>query len=560
MTQVHEYVADAFRAEGVDTVFALMGDANMRWLDGMAARPGVRVVHARHEQTALAMADGWAQATGRVGICSVTSGPGTTNLVTSLRVAADHRTPVVVLAGDTATTAATHVQAFDVGTLSTLAGVEVVPVRSTGDVGERVAAAFATARRELRPVVLSLPCDLAEQECTSGPYRPGRPGAGPVRAHPDDVADVHARLTDAERVLLLVGKGAVDAGALDLVDRLADHLGARTGTTVKAIGATHHRADDLGVIGGFSSPQVREQVADCDLVLALGASLSWFTTLDGALVDRDRTIQVVDRDEAWDPGYVYEPGRRVVADCADLLAQLVTALRPDGSVPEPAARRPEPTALPSGLPDDEQVAPGAADDGLDPVAALATVRRALAEPVQLVVGAGHFWNLVVEMPEPFDPRRLQMHHGFGAIAQAMPAAIGAAVGEPTLPTVVVEGDGSLMMHLQELETAARSGVAMLVLVLDDAAYGAEFHKLDAYGMHPQESVFGHVDLAGVAQALGGRGRTPGSLAELDADVRAFLADPVLTVVDVRITRRVISARHRANYAAYREGGSVVARH
>lgn len=559
MTQIHEYVADAFVAEGVDTVFALMGDANMLWLDNMAARSSVRVVHARHEAASLAMADGWAQSSGEVGICSVTCGPGLTNLVTSLRVAADHRTPIVVLAGDTPVTSAVHLQAFDVGALRVLAGVEVLEVRSGSDVAAKVHAAFATARRDLRPVVLSLPYDLAEEECHQPPYVPSRRPAAPAPARTHEVEAVRARLADADQVLLVIGRGAVASGSLDLVEQLADHLGAVTGTTVKAVGALHHRADDLGVVGGFSSPEVRERIAGCDVVLSLGASLSWFTTLDGALITTPRTIQVVDRDDAWNPDYTFDPDLRVVADCRVFVEQLLEALRPDGSRAEPGTRRPAPSALPSGA-DYYGVADDAADDGLDPVSVLAAVRRTLTEPVQLVLGAGHFWNLIVEMPEPFDPRRMQMHHGFGSIAQAMPAGIGAAVAETDLPTIVVEGDGSLMMHIQELETAARSGIAMLVLIMDDAAYGAEFHKLAAHGMHPEESVFGFVDFAGVAEAFGARARTPGSLADVVKDVEEFLGDPVLTVVDVRITRRVVSSRHRANYAAQREERTVVARH
>lgn len=548
--KVHELVADAFVGEGADVVFALMGDANMLWLDGIIARPGVRVVHARHEGATVAMADGWSQATGRVGVCSVTSGPGLTNTVTSLRVAAHHRSPIVLLAGDTPVSASTHLQAFDVTALRALSGVEVLRIESAATALAQVRAAFATARRELRPVVLALPADVADTDVAAPPAYvplPRRPATGPAAPH--EVEQLCTRLAAADRVLLLIGRGAVSSGALGLVDHLADHLDALTGTTVKALGALHHRGRDLGVVGGFTPQALRDEIASCDLVLSLGASLSWFTTLDGSLIDPARTVQVVDRADAWDPDHVFEPGRRIVADCHELTAQLLETLRPDGTAPVPRPRREEPADLPTGLPDGES-----ADDGLDPVAALATVRRALTRPVQVVTGAGHFWNLIAEMPEPFAPERLQMHYGFGAIAQALPAGIGAAVADPALPTVVIEGDGSLMMTVQELETAARSDVPLLLLVVNDGAYGAELHKLAAAGLHAEESVFGFVDVAGVARAFGCRARTPTTLEELGDVVRDFVREPVLTVVDVRVTRRVVSARHRANYALLGAGG------
>ncbi|WP_198664189.1 thiamine pyrophosphate-binding protein [Jiangella endophytica] len=543
MTRIHQYVADAFVAEGVDTVFGLMGDGNMAWLAEMAGRPGVRVVHARHEAAALAMADGWAQAAGEVGVCSVTCGPGVTNLVTPLRVAAHNRTPVVVLAGDTPVGTAVHYQSFDIGSLRALADVDVVAVRSHGDLTAKLRAAFGTARRSRRPVVLALPYDLADERCDLPVYVPPVRPAGPAPARARDVEAVRSRLAAAGRVLLLLGRGAVAGGALGSAERLADHLGALTGTTVKALGALHHRAGDLGVVGGFSSPEARERIAGCDVVLALGAALSWHTTLGGALLAPERTVQVVDREDPWDPDDVFDPGLKVVADCRLFLEQLLEVLVPADAAVTPGARRPAPAALPRS-PDLGDIEPA---DGLDPVAALATVRRALTDPVQLVVGAGHFWNHVVEMPEPPAPHRLQVHNGFGAIAQAFPAALGAALAEPDVPTVVLEGDGSLMMNLQELETAARSAIPLLVVVIDDGAYGAEYHKLVASGMRAAESVFGFADLAGVARALGLRATTPSSLDELAAAVATFLDDPAPTLVDVRVTRRARAGRYRSTY-------------
>ncbi len=539
--RLFEYLADAFTSEGVGTVFGLMGDGNMRWLAEMAARPSVRVVHARHEAAALAMADGWAQATGDVGVCSVTCGPGVTNLVTSLRVAAHNRTPMVILAGDTPVSAATHYQQFDIGELRSSAGVAVMKIRDIAEAAAKTRIAFATARRERKPVVLAVPYDLAEKACELAPYAGWQSRPSPEAASDADIEAVRERLDRAGDVLLLVGRGTVASGSLDAVRDLASRLSAHTGTTVKALGALHGEERNLGVIGGFSSEGVRAQVRAADVVLALGASLSWFTTLDGALIDPDKTVQVVDRADAWDPGYLFEPSRRIVADCQVFLTQLLAALPEREGTELPPRRQPESAPLPSS---GVQLQPG---EGFDPVEALATFRRAVDAPVRLLVGAGHFWNHVVEMPEPPDPTGLQMHNGFGAIAHAFPAAIGAAVATPTLPTIVIEGDGSLMMNLQELETASRSEIPLLVLVMNDGAYGAELHKLVATGMRAEEAIFGYVDFAGVASALGARSYTPPTLTELTSHVKEFLREPSLTIIDLRLSRRVLAGRYREAY-------------
>ena len=110
--KVHEVLARAFAAEGVDTLFALMGDGNMYWATALARQHGARIIHARHEHSAVAMADGWARKTGRVGVATTTCGPGFTQIMTALTVAVRRGTPLIVFVGDTPTTDGYHVQGY----------------------------------------------------------------------------------------------------------------------------------------------------------------------------------------------------------------------------------------------------------------------------------------------------------------------------------------------------------------------------------------------------------------------------------------------------------------
>ena len=161
--KTQDMLAMAFEAEGVDHLFTLMGDANMYWSTAMAQRPGMHVIHARHESCAVSMADGYARATGKVGVASATCGPGFTQIMTSLVMAAKANTPLVVFAGDSPIAAAWYLQQIDMGPLTLGTGAAYVPVRHIDRLLDNVREAFQIAQVERRPVVLSVPMDMQKQ-------------------------------------------------------------------------------------------------------------------------------------------------------------------------------------------------------------------------------------------------------------------------------------------------------------------------------------------------------------------------------------------------------------
>ena len=155
--KTQDMLARAFEAEGVDHLFTLMGDANMYWSTAMAERPGMKVIHARHEHCTVAMADGYARATGKVGVASTTCGPGFTQIMTALTCSARANTPLVVFAGDSPIAAAWYLQQIDMAPLTLATGSAYVPVRHPDRLLDNVREAFAIAQSERRPVVLSVP-------------------------------------------------------------------------------------------------------------------------------------------------------------------------------------------------------------------------------------------------------------------------------------------------------------------------------------------------------------------------------------------------------------------
>ena len=214
--QVSDVLAQAFAAEGVDTLFTLMGDANMYWSAAMADNQKARLIHARHEHCAVAMADGYARATGKVGVASVTCGPGYTQIMTALIMAARGNAPVVVFAGDAPIGASWYLQSIDQAPLALATGAHFVPIRTIDRALDCVREAFYVARAERRPVVLSVPLDLQKEEFPYLPdYTPSTdlmPRPQMLRPDPAVVDEIVAMIAEAERPIVIGGRGATLVG------------------------------------------------------------------------------------------------------------------------------------------------------------------------------------------------------------------------------------------------------------------------------------------------------------------------------------------------------------
>jgi acetolactate synthase-1/2/3 large subunit len=208
--QVSDILAQAFAAEEVDTLFTLMGDANMYWSASMADNHKVRLIHARHEHCCVAMADAYARATGKVGVGSVTCGPGYTQIMTALAMAARGNAPVVVFAGDAPIGASWYIQSIDQAPLALATGAHFVPIRTIDRALDCVREAFYVARAERKPVVLSVPLDLQTEEFPYLPdYTPSTelmPRAQVLRPDPAVVDEIVAMVAEAERPIVLGGR------------------------------------------------------------------------------------------------------------------------------------------------------------------------------------------------------------------------------------------------------------------------------------------------------------------------------------------------------------------
>jgi thiamine pyrophosphate-dependent acetolactate synthase large subunit-like protein len=541
--KLHDALAHAFIAEGTDTLFTLMGDANMHWSIAMAQRE-VRLVHARHENAAVAMAEGYARAGRTVGVASVTSGPGTTPIMTSLVAAVRGRVPLVVAAGSTPLAANYHLQQVDVAGLVRATGAEYLEVRDVDNALGVVQIAFTTARQRKVPVVIGVPHDLQDADYPWELfYRSSRESVVRAqRVHPDPlvVAEAVELIMEAERPVIIAGRGAVESGARGALLDLAQSTGALVATSLKAKGWFEGDPFDLGIAGAFTSTTARTYFADADLVIGAGAGLGHFTTEAGYLYPNARVVQI-----DVDPRPLHEDvpaaDLYVIADVQAAASALVAQLKERGHQPS-AWRGDEVRTALAGATTSEppvELAPGT----VHPRDALRAIDAAIPRDWLVVIGAGHMWNFAVEHLSGREPENYLFTIDFGPVGQAIGVAIGAALARPDTGVALIDGDGGIMMQVQELETMHRHGIPVVTFVLNDGAFGAEVHKLVARGLDPSEAIFGAPDLAAIAEALG----VPGTHVGADTDLGAAFGGidgPTLHLFDVHISPNVPSAQFR----------------
>jgi len=259
---IYEALAQAFAAEGVDTHFTLMGDGNMHWATAMKNLPGMNSFFARHEHCACAMAMGYHLVTGKVGVASVTCGPGFTQVMTALAVASQGRIPLVVFAGETPINAKWYNQAIEKPPLATAAGAHYISAHSPQRMYQYVREAFHTAYHARKPVVIGVPYDLQKQPMPDlGDYQISNevlPNAEPAFPHPRQVEQLADKLANAKCPIIVAGRGAVRSGAAAEIEQLADQAEALLATTLPARGAVYYP---------LVTPELRKELVLSDAAL-----------------------------------------------------------------------------------------------------------------------------------------------------------------------------------------------------------------------------------------------------------------------------------------------------
>jgi acetolactate synthase-1/2/3 large subunit len=509
-------------AHGIDHVFGVVGSGNFHVTNAMVAA-GARYVAAAHEGGAASMADGFARVSGRLTALTVHQGPGVTNALTGVTEAAKSRTPLVVLAPEA--TAPRSNFFIDLPGLAAAIGAAYARVRAEHAVAD-VAAAVTTATAGAgRTVLLGLPLNVQARQAVESPP----PAAAGSRDAPSpDVTAPHVTalvdaLRAARRPVFIAGRGATRTGG-PAVSLLAARCGALLAVSAAAKGLFAGDPWYLDISGGFATPLAADLIGQADLVVAWGSTLNMWTTRHGRLIPDGAVVAQVDL-EAEQLGVNHRVDVGVAGDVASVAAACAASLAADGVAPT-GYRTPEVRARIEA--EGRWALVSYMDEGADGLIDPRTLSIGLDDllPAErtVVVDSGNFMGYPSTFLSVPDAAGFVFTQAYQSIGLGLGSALGAAVARPDRLTVAALGDGGYLMAAAELVTAATLGVPLLIVVYNDAAYGAEVHHFGPDG-HVLDTVrFPDRDLAAIGRGYGLDGVTVRSLADL-AVVRQWVDGP-----------------------------------
>jgi len=495
----------ALEHEGVDVVFGVPGGAILPAYDPLYDSP-IRHILARHEQGAGHMAQGYAWATGRVGVCIATSGPGATNLVTPLADALMDSVPMVAITGQVATGAIGNdafQEAYTTG-ITMAATKHNYLVTDVADIANVVHEAFhiaATGRPG--PVLVDIPKDVLNAEVEwADPVDLEMPGYKPTTIpHPRRIAEAVRRIEAAERPVLYVGGGIIKAEASAALEAFAEMANVPVVTTLMGRGAipdTHPLT--LGMPGMHGTYTATTSMQKSDLLIAIGVRFDDRVTGDPAYFAPGAEVIHADIDPA-EIGKVREAEIPIVGDARLVLEALAEAW---GDRPSPDRAEWFDT-LERWLRENPLAYTQEPDGPIKPQYVIEELNRITGGDAILVAGVGQHQMWASQYWSFTEPRRWLNSGGLGTMGFAIPAAVGAKAGMPDELVYAVDGDGCFQMTFQELITAAQEDIPVKIAVFNNGAHGMvrQWQKL-FYDGRLSASVLGveSIDYVKLAEALG----------------------------------------------------------
>ncbi len=532
----HQAIARTLFDNGCDTIFGLVGDANMFMADSFVHDCGGAFVAASHEYGSALMALGYSAACGKVGLCSVTHGPAMVNTVTALVQGVKASAPMVLLCGDTPVVDSGHAQNVSQREFVIAAGAGFEQVRSSKTVVQDVTSALRRAHAERRPIALNVPIEFDWTEVSYQPIRLRFPESRAVVSVSDELDNAIGLIAAARRPVVLAGRGAASAAARAAVVSLAKRIEAPLATTLKAKDLFRGEDFNLGVFGTASTPAAVEIILESDCVISFGASLNKYTTSNGTFLKGKRLVQV--NQEPSELGKTIQPDAAVVGDPGGMAGIIENWLN-EAEIPSSGAYTEE---LMQKIARDIYQAGGSLghDNGtVDYKGSLFRLDQLLPADRIVVTDGGRFMREAWTMMTTSGPPSFISAIDLGSIGLGLSHAIGAAIAAPRRPVVLVTGDGGFMHGgLTEFNTAVRYRLDLIVVVCNNSAYGAEVSKFA--NKYPDRKMAGGMiafdwpDFAPVAVALGGHGVTIRSDRDFDAAEKAISSRSRPLLIDVKL--------------------------
>lgn len=538
-----EAVVASLEAEGVDIIFGYPGGQAIKMYDALFDSKQITHVLARHEQAAVHEADGYARATGNVGVALVTSGPGATNTVTGIATAFMDSVPLVVITGQVPR----GVIGTDSFQESDIVGITMPVVKhsyllqSTDELTRTFREAFHIAKTgRPGPVLIDVPSDLASERMVfEYPDEVNLPSYKPTyRGNAKQIRQAAARIRHAERPVLYAGGGVISSGAADELRTLAELMEIPVVTTLMGKGSfPGSHPLNLGPVGMHGSKYANLALTESDLIIAAGARFSDRVTgrLDRFAPHAD--VIHIDIDPA-EIGKVRAVQIPIVGDLKGVLGGIASALQKEHAQPETAAWNKQLTEWRHRYPyyhPDIGDHPGyiVPEIALQQLSALLDPEKSI---VVTEVGQHQMW--AAQHLDRACPRTFISSGGLGTMGFGFPAAIGAALGCPDKTVVCVAGDGSFQMNSQEMATAAIHNVPVKVLIMDNRCLGMvrQWQLLFYDERYSSTLLDANPDFVKLADAYGWQGARVERPEDLEEALRRMLAAEGPYLLDVLISR------------------------
>ncbi|MGH8013257.1 MAG: biosynthetic-type acetolactate synthase large subunit [Candidatus Binataceae bacterium] len=540
-----QIVIESLMAEGVDVIFGYPGGAILPTYDALLDSK-IKHVLVRHEQGATHMAEGYARVSGRPGVVIVTSGPGATNAVTGIADAYMDSTPLVVISGQVSTSLIGNdaFQEADIVGITRPCTKHNYLIKDVRDVARIVKEAFYIAGTgRPGPVVIDVPKDVQQNECAfKYPDKVDLRGFKPtIKGNPRQIERAMEAIEKSERPLFYVGGGVQWSGAAAELTQLARGLGIPVCETLMGLGSVP--ASDalcLGMLGMHGSYGTNTAVCNTDCLVAIGARFDDRVT--GRIADfapKAETIIHIDIDPASISKNV-KVDIPIVGDIRSVLTEMLKTARARESLGKRRAgwakwhqqilqwRRERP------------LYENGKDNGretISPIHVIEEMHNLTKGDCIIATDVGQHQMWIAQM-FPFErPRSLLTSGGLGTMGYGLPAGIGAKFAAPDRKVIVVSGDGSIQMNIQELGTAVQYNVDIKVVILNNHFLGMVRQWQEKfYQERYSYSAMSVPDFVKLADAYGAKGFRIEKAADLAATMKEAFATPGPVLIDVTIPK------------------------
>ncbi len=528
-----QVVLDALTAHSVEVVFGYPGGAILPVYDALTDSP-IRHILCRHEQGAALAADGFARATGQVGVCIATSGPGATNLVTGLANAFLDSVPMVAITGQVKTDVLGTDAFQEVDTLGITMPIvkHSFLVQRAEDLPRVMEEALQIAQTgRPGPVLVDLPKDiqLATVERQHGPWSSQAVLMEPTHGHLEEAMRL---LTQARRPVIYAGGGISMARAVDPFRQFAESAGIPTVTTLKGLGVLPPDHDlNLGMLGMHGLEAANKAVQDSDLLLVLGARFDDRVT--GKLAGFAPHARVIHCEiDLAEVGKVRRPDVALIGDLEPTLYALSERLERPLDIEAWRARCRDSRERHAWSYD-------APHDGVYAPRLLEALSRAQGPNGVISADVGQHQMWVAQHCGVHRPENHLSSGGLGTMGYGLPAAIGAKLGRPADSVVHVSGDGSFMMNLQELATLKRYDLDVKMVLLDNSCLGMvrQWQELFLEERYSETDLSDNPDFVAVSEAFGIPGRRVCHRSEESAAIKWLLNEPGPALLHVLLDPR-----------------------